>query len=345
MHIRLNFRSREYSGAVAGLHTMENTVSFQAAGNLDIGAAAAEVADQVRLSVVEVRAHGGGAGAGTIWRQDGVIVTNHHVVSRDRAEVGLADGRTLAARVVRRDPRNDLATLQVDAANLPAARIGDARALRPGELVLAVGHPFGVRGSVSVGVVSVAPRGNGPTRERELVHADVLLGPGNSGGPLVDAFGRVVGINAMINGGMALAIPSHLAQRLVVGQSERPTLGIGVQDVTLAPAQAARVPFDLQTPAQTARGPFDPQAAARDPFDVRAAVMVIDVHPASAAERAGLLLGDILLALDGQPLPGSDGLLEALAMHPGGAIRLSILRGGEPREIVVLPALSERRAA
>jgi serine protease Do len=187
-------------------------VSTQNSG--DLGEAAAAVAERVCLSVVEVRLPGRGVGAGTVWRPDGTILTNHHVVPGERAEVRLAGGRIFPAYVVARDPQNDLAVLRVPASDLPAATIGDARALRVGELVLAVGHPFGLRGAVTVGVVSET-LWQDPGGSRELIRADVLLGPGNSGGPLTDALGRVVGINAMVGGGLALAVPSHLADRLL----------------------------------------------------------------------------------------------------------------------------------
>jgi serine protease Do len=199
-------------------------MSISTQGVKDLGEAAAAVAERVRPSVVEVRLPGRGVGAGTIWSSDGTIVTNHHVVPGDRAEVRLADGRVFPAEVVARDPGNDLAVLRVPASDLPAAVIGDARGLRVGELVLAVGHPFGLRGAVSVGVVSEAlPQGTGPSRE--LVRADVLLGPGNSGGPLTDGLGRVVGINAMVNGGLALAVPSHLVERLLARARAAPAQG------------------------------------------------------------------------------------------------------------------------
>jgi serine protease Do len=288
----------------------------------DVGAAAAEVAERVCASVVEVRAQGGGAGAGTIWRPDGIILTNHHVVPRDRAEVILADGRRLEGAVVGRDPRNDLAALEVTATGLAAATIGDARALRVGELVMAIGHPFGVRCAVTVGVVSVALPERGPEQVRELVRADVLLGPGNSGGPLADARGRVVGINSMVVGGLALAIPSHVAARLVAELGGRPSLGIALRDVELPPALLARAP------AGAGRG-----------------ALVLRVNPGSAAEQAGLLIGDLLVSVDGRALNGSQGVLDALAGWPGGPIRLGLLRGGVPREVVVLPARPERRAA
>ena len=178
--------------------------------------AVARLAEALRASVVEVRTPGAGHGAGTIWRSDGTIVTNHHVVPGDRAEVVLSDGRRLPAVVVGRDPRNDLAVLEVAAGGLPAVTVGDAAGLRCGELVVAVGHPFGIRGAVTLGVVSAAlPPRPVPLPVRELIRADVLLGPGNSGGPLADARGRVVGINAMVAGGLALAVPARLVERLL----------------------------------------------------------------------------------------------------------------------------------
>jgi serine protease Do len=145
-------------------------------------------------------------------------------VPTDRAEVILADGRHLDGKVVARDPHNDLAAIRVASHGLPALVRGDPSRPRVGELVMAVGHPFGFRRSVTIGVVSAAqPLEAVPLPVRDLIRADVLLGPGNSGGPLIDARGRVVGINAMIAGGMALAVPGQLVERLVdaAARSER----------------------------------------------------------------------------------------------------------------------------
>ncbi|MBI3970581.1 MAG: trypsin-like peptidase domain-containing protein [Chloroflexi bacterium] len=284
----------------------------------DIGAAASHVAAQLSRSVVEVRPERGGAGAGTIWRADGVIVTNNHVAPGGRAGVVLYDGRRLAASIVAHDQWNDLAVLRVDESDLPAATIGDARALRPGELVLAVGHPFGVRAALTIGVVNGAVGDRSVDGGRELVRADVLLGPGNSGGPLADARGRVVGINAMVGGGLALAVPSHVVDRLLRRWERGPRLGIGVRDVVLPQALAAKAPKGA------------PGRHRRD-----RALLVTEVAGDSAAERAGLMLGDILLAVEGRPLEGTDGLAGALAVHDGGAMRLSLLRGGAPAEVVV----------
>jgi serine protease Do len=176
-----------------------------------LAAAATAMAAELARVTVEVRGRGLGAGgaavgAGVIWHPDGLILTNAHVAHHD-VTVVLADGRARGARLVARDPRHDLAALVVDATGLPAAEIGDSAALRVGELVLAVGNPLGLVRALSAGLVhAVGPR---------AIHADLRLAPGNSGGPLADARGRVVGLNAMIVGGLAVAVPSREAQRFV----------------------------------------------------------------------------------------------------------------------------------
>jgi serine protease Do len=163
-----------------------------------------------RLSeiTVEVRslARGGPAGAGVVWRGDGLILTNAHVADGP-VSVVLPDRPALSARLVARDVREDLAALAVEANGLAAAEIGDSDALRVGELVLAVGNPLGVVRALSAGLVHAAGR--------RVVQADLRLAPGNSGGPLADARGRVVGLNAMIVGGLAVAVPSRAGARFV----------------------------------------------------------------------------------------------------------------------------------
>ena len=299
----------------------------------NLGAAVSQVAARVRSSVAEVHSRGG-SGSGTIWTSDGVVITNHHVVPGDHARITLEDGRVFQASVFARDPRNDLAALRLtpEGADLPAAALGDARHLRAGDLVLAVGNPAGVRGAVSVGVVHRALPRSHAGRGRELIQADVLLGPGSSGGPLTDARGRVVGINAMVHatptawrsgsasGTMALAVPTHVVSRLLnrSGGGERPLLGIEAHEVTLPPVLAERV-------------------SAFPSEDEQSALIVAGVTSGSAAERAGLLLGDVLYAVDGAPLEGSAGLLNALDGHaPGnGPLAVGLLRGGEPLEVLV----------
>ncbi len=170
----------------------------------------------LRRSVVIV--HGSqGQGSGVVWAPSGLIVTNDHVASRDRAEIETWDGRRLAGTVLARDPGNDLAAIQVEDTSLPAAAIGDSRSVRVGQLIMAVGHPLGVRGTATLGIVSAVDRvlENGRQR-REIIHADVELLPGNSGGPLADISGRVIGIASMIvSPGIAIAVPSHIVREFV----------------------------------------------------------------------------------------------------------------------------------
>jgi serine protease Do len=178
-----------------------------------VEAALGDIAERLRRVTVHVRSGGRSAGAGVVWLRSGVVVTNAHVAAGPRAEVVLPDGRALPARLVARDPRHDLAALAVDAGELPAALRVDARGLRAGELVIALGHPLGVAYAAALGVVHRAPSGvRGPGG---WLHADIRLAPGNSGGPLADTSGRVVGINAMIVGGLGIAVPTHLVERFV----------------------------------------------------------------------------------------------------------------------------------
>ena len=173
----------------------------------------------LRAITVEVRTAARGGGAGVIWAPDGLVVTSAHVivgahdVPRD-TEVILADRRRLGAALVGWDRTIDIALLRVQASDLPAATAGDSSHLRPGELVLAIGHPFGLAGAVVTGVVHAGPTGRsraGPA----WIQADLRLAPGHSGGPLANARGHVVGINAMIAGGLALAVPSAAVQGFV----------------------------------------------------------------------------------------------------------------------------------
>ena len=178
--------------------------------------------EALRRSVVLVRGRDG-HGAGVVWDARGGIITNDHVVRGERAIVELADGRGLEARVTSRDRDNDLALLRVPTLHLPAAPIGDSRSLRLGELLLAVGHPWGVRETATLGIVSATGPGTwmGAAR-REVLQADVRLAPGNSGGPLADARGRVVGIASMVmSPGIALAVPSHVVEQFVQSAAAR----------------------------------------------------------------------------------------------------------------------------
>lgn len=175
----------------------------------------AEVVSDVRRSLVRIQSGRRGAGAGSIWHSDGLSVTNAHVVGSRGLKVMLPDGRDLPAHVLAQDPSLDLAAIKVDANELPTISLGDSKLLQPGELVLAIGHPWGVAGAATAGVVIGVGSGlpEAPVPGKEWVVASLRLRPGNSGGPMMDAEGRLVGINTMITGPeVAMAVPVHVVK-------------------------------------------------------------------------------------------------------------------------------------
>jgi serine protease Do len=280
------------------------------------GEAAAEISRELCDGVAVVRGSGGGSGAGTVWRSDGLVITNNHVATGETADVVFAGGRTHTARVVARDPSIDLAALKVDGDGLHALPAGDSASLRVGQLVLAVGNPFGEVGAVTAGIISSVGGGLGGGRLqlREAVQANITLRPGNSGGPLADARGRVVGINAMVIGpAIAIAIPSNTVERFLFERGPGgAVLGVAGQPVELADV---------------------PEAGG---------VLVAEVIQDSAAEIAGLLVGDVLLSIDGAPARSGDELVHALNSRKAGEPRrLAFLRGGRRREVTVVPRARE----
>jgi serine protease Do len=247
-----------------------------------------EVAESLRRSTVHVQTggRGQGSGSGVIWSEDGLIVTNAHV-ARGTAQVSLWDGSKHEATLLDRDPRRDLASLRIRASGLPAATPGDSSKLRVGELVIAVGNPLGFIGALTTGVVHSLPA------QQRWVAADVRLAPGNSGGPLADAGGRVVGINTMIAGGLALAVPSNAVGAFLIGKTG-PTLGVTIQPV---PLREGAVGF-----------------------------LLLKVDPGSAAEAASLMIGDLLTGAGGQSFSTFDGLHAALD-SAGDVLDLQFRRG------------------
>ena len=190
-----------------------------------------EIAERLRRSTVQVslgEGRGRGAqrsgGSGIVWTADGLILTNAHVARGPEAEIELWDGRRFPARVVSRDPRRDLATLRIAATGLEAAAAGDSGALRPGELVIAVGNPLGFAGALSTGIVHSAGE--------RWIYADVQLAPGNSGGLLANAQGQVIGINTAIVNGLGAAVPSKVALDFLQ-RGARPSLGVVMRPVHL----------------------------------------------------------------------------------------------------------------
>lgn len=168
----------------------------------------AALAERLRASVVRVGGVGPGGGSGVIWRSNGLIITNAHVASSDRLRVEVADGRRFEAQLVARDPRRDLALLRVNATELVALESRDVSDLRAGETVLALGFPLG-GDAVTVGIVHAAPL------DTHWLTADIRVAPGNSGGPLCDVHGRLVGINTMVVDGLTLAISARAIERFV----------------------------------------------------------------------------------------------------------------------------------
>ena len=247
-----------------------------------------QTAERVRQYTVQVEGRGRGAGSGVVWNPDGIIVTNAHVVRRG-AQVTLSSGRRLRAELVSRDPQLDLALLQADARDLPAAVVADCDKLRVGDLVLAVGSPYGRPGTVTVGIVHAA-------ETRRWIQSDVRLAPGNSGGPLADAEGCVIGINTMVVNRLGLAIPSNVVTRFVARRGQSPRrLGVTLQPVSV-PA------FGL---------------------------LSLDIEPGSPAHESGLRIGDVLTGAGGAPFSAPFDLALALETAADRLV-LDVSRGGRP---------------
>jgi serine protease Do len=166
----------------------------------------------LRRITVQVRTLGVGDGSGVIWSRNGLLVTNAHVARSDPLQVELWDGRVFQGRVRWRDPSSDLALLTIPATGLPVAVRANVKRLQPGEIVLASGHPYGMVNSLSLGVIHQLSPGSGRNR---WIRADIRLAPGNSGGPLANVAGEVIGLNTLIAGGLAHAIPVSAVQRFL----------------------------------------------------------------------------------------------------------------------------------
>ena len=283
----------------------------------------AAVAACLRRSTVLVRGRGRGAGSGVIWSSRGPIVTNAHVAQGPRSSVGLSDGRSLEAVVTARDPYRDLAALAVDAQNLPAADVADSDRLRVGDLVLAVGNPLGMIGALATGIIhttGAAGARNGPGGQH-WIQADVRLAPGNSGGPLADARGRVIGINTMVAGGLALAVPSNAVTEFLSGAGEehgRPRLGVTIEPVLVPGGNEGLL-----------------------------GLLVLEVEPGSPAEAAGIAAGDVLIGAGGRSFNGPYDLARALRnADPAGGVEIELIRGGRRAtrdvRLRVRPVTSER---
>ncbi|HET6798163.1 MAG TPA: trypsin-like peptidase domain-containing protein [Gemmatimonadales bacterium] len=180
----------------------------------DLGA----LAHQLRQITVKVKTHGVGDGSGVIWSEAGLIVSNAHVAQSESLSIELSDGRSFAGRLLRRDPESDLALLTIATGELTPAVLGEPASLRPGELVFALGHPFGMSNVLSLGAVYDRIKSRS---EREWIRADIRLAPGNSGGPLANAAGAVIGLNTLVAGGLAYAIPVTAICRFLQQRGKR----------------------------------------------------------------------------------------------------------------------------
>ena len=276
----------------------------------------AAVAENLRKVTVKVQSSSYGGGSGVIWqsslhplqlpRQQGrdkdklllpgteggsLIITNAHVATNNRATVELWDGRVFEAVRTNIDPTKDLAALKIDATDLPTATIGNSDALRVGEFVLAVGNPFGDSGAVTSGIIHA--------NHQRMVMADIRLFPGNSGGPLAECLGRVIGINTMIVNGLGVAIPSLAVEGFLRGNRQK--LGVTVQPVVVDATNKRTL-----------------------------GLLVLSVNSGSAAEAAGVLVGDVLMGVSGQHFTRLDDLSKYLERTDSTKpLPLQILRGGQ----------------
>jgi serine protease Do len=265
-----------------------------------------------------------GIGSGVIVTKDGYVLTNNHVVDgADEVKVALQDGREFTARVIGRDPKSDVAVIKIEAKDLPAVQLADSDKVEVGDVVLAVGNPFGIGQTVTTGIVSATGRaGTVGLDYEDFIQTDAAINPGNSGGALVDAEGRLIGINTAIlsrsggNQGIGFAIPVNLARDVMSslikdGHVTRGYLGVMIQDVTPALAKE----FDLKE----AKG-----------------ALVGEVTPRSPAEKAGLQNGDLILEFNGKKVADSRHLkLEVARAQPGDTVPVKILREGANKTVEV----------
>jgi len=261
-------------------------------------------------------------GSGVIVAAHGYVVTNNHVVeAASGIEVGLADGRRLRAKIVGADPETDLAVLKVEGDGLPAIRFGESDTLRVGDVVLAIGNPFGVGKTVTMGIVSALGRNNLDINTYEnFIQTDAAINPGNSGGALIDADGHLVGINSAIYSrsggslGIGFAIPVSTARNVIeqliaTGQVTRGWIGVEAQEVTAELAESFRLP--------AARG-----------------ALVANVVRGGPAETAGVRAGDVLLDIGGRPIPDRQAMLNVVAnLAPAQSVPVRLWR--DQKEVAV----------
>jgi serine protease Do len=269
--------------------------------------------------------HGKGQGSGIVLAQDGLVLTNAHVVAgASGLRITMANGVSADARVVGADPATDIALVKADASDLTRLAMADSRAARVGQLVVAIGNPLRFERSVSLGVVSAVerslPAGRRSRHLEGLLQTDAAINPGNSGGPLLDAEGHVLGVNTAIvpfAQGIGFAVPAHTATWVAAvllqkGEVRRPRIGIHARTVDVEPTIAAAAGL------ARARG-----------------VRVFQVQADSPAQRAGLRDGDVLLEVDGDVVRSIDDLQRALVYAGTLPVRVGVLRGRGRHEVEV----------
>jgi len=274
-----------------------------------------------------------GHGSGFIFTPDGFILTSSHVVhGASKIEATLTDGRRFQADLVGDDPETDLAVVRIEASNLVPASLGDSQALRVGQLVIAIGNPYGFQCTVTAGVVSALGRSLRSRTGRlisNVIQTDAALNPGNSGGPLVTSHGHVVGVNTAIilpAQGICFAIAANTAKfvaaRLIRdGMIRRSFIGVAGQDV-----------------------PLQRRVVRLNGLEVGSGVLVASVEAQSPAEVAGLREGDVIVGYDDHPVPGIDALHQLLTDEKVGVVaQVTVLRRGEKRIISVVPQENRRQ--
>jgi serine protease Do len=264
-----------------------------------------------------------GLGSGVIVTEDGYILTNNHVVeSADTVRVTLADGREFTAKVVGKDPKSDVAVVKVEATGLPAITLADSDKIEVGDVVLAVGNPFGIGQTVTSGIISATGRTTLGLDYEDFIQTDAAINPGNSGGALIDISGRLIGINTAIlsrsggNQGIGFSIPVNLARDVMEslvrdGKVTRGFIGVRIQDV-------------------------DPSLARQFKLGEPKGALIADVTPKGAAEKGGLRSGDVVSEVNGREVRDSQHLKNAVArVKPGEVAALKVIRDGETRIVKV----------
>jgi len=260
-------------------------------------------------------------GSGVVVDKEGYILTNNHVVEgADKIKIKLNDGREFTATLKGQDSRTDLAVLHIKAKDLPVAALGDSDKLEVGEWAIAIGSPFGLEHTVTVGVISAKGRsGLGTGTYEDFIQTDASINPGNSGGPLINIDGEVVGVNAMIiqpGTGIGFAIPINMAKQILSdlikeGKVVRPWLGISVQDLT-------------------------PEMAEQFQVKEKEGVLVAQVHQGTGAEKAGLTSGDVIKSVDDKPIKSTNELIKEIQKKKvGQKIKLSVVREGKPTTVEI----------